>query len=420
MEVLGDDEIVILLIIEVTLYLAIWQAYLVRQSKSPRPFRLFTLFYITIVLHLGQRRTIFDTSNGIDLIFHDWLFPSIPPPYDTALLEDDEIHWPERAISPPLDVSPVPINVTNAIYLHNQIVEHALYNLPHAAQHISTNYFQLHNASSIIPRVWDVESWIPLEVAIGGEAIEKAGFQGSIERAKDLWFEQIWERREWIQKDVDRAVGMWEAYLAIVSMKMGEVVATLELGSWARALLPRLRRPTFQFVAPDLKLIDEEMLVKTSEYDRKRRRIKEHHWEHEKDPVTLLFYSDVRFSNLSWGAWDRQWVAPYFAKHRVLDDRCGLYLGNAHEDKMSFILPGPDRDGEEIVVRFSDPHGRWRGQFLNATEELIHDAVHAYSPLRFRHLVASWADMVLSGRWSVESDGVHGDLQDVLKSSFRE
>ncbi|KAF4553078.1 Hypothetical protein D9617_8g050910 [Elsinoe fawcettii] len=527
-----DTETAILSILEITIYLAIWQTTLVKKQGRDQPSLLhFAIFFTTVLLHLGQRRLVFPADSRPDVIFHEWFMPHT----SQSSLEaggDTDYYRPETAISPSLNVSPAPLNVTNAISLHNRIVSHALKQLPYAAQHIKTNYFTIHDATDILPRlspttiefleginVWDInrfalsptlcsppwpselspdpdkdesqwmwydsypegvllygagdfsyddrglvldqrtnmvrlypwtdvgspqkQPWVPLELAlelmlreveearvvIGQDAMAKAGPSTSEEMGRDLWFESIWERKKWLPKDVDRAVGMWEAYLAIVGVKTGrmvsgpesmvsqEVVESLSLGIWARALLPRLRRPVFEFVAPGLKLADEQMLVKTSETDRKRRRIKEHEWEDEREPVTLLFYSDTRFSNLSWAESDRRWVAPWFAKHRVLDDRCGIYMGNADDDSLSFIVPGTDRYGEsdELVVRFKQPWGLFRGSLLNETEEVLFDAVHAGSSLRFHHLIAGWADHVLSGAWSVGVNGVEGDLDDLRK-----
>ncbi|TKX18348.1 hypothetical protein C1H76_9136 [Elsinoe australis] len=499
----ADLKTISIIILEYTLYFALLQ---IGRSQGRRGHRIWILA-TAILLHLAQRRTIYDVTGCPSFIFNDILITGFPS--NEACITNDESYWPSTALSPPPSIPSYPINITNAILLHNAIVDSALAALPHARPLLQKSYFTLHDFSPSNPPttssshasanqlrsppyptdlspdpdnddwmwydefpdsvllyasgamesddqglVYDQRTnlvrlfpwrdggerpgeayWAPLEevlglllrevqegrAVVGEEAVEKAGPQGSEERARDLWFEEVWRRKEWIASDVDRAVGMWEAYLALVGMKMGrfgggegfmvdkEVVEELEGGSWARALLPRLKRPGFEFVAPGLKMMSAEMVARTLDHDRRRRRVKENEWEMEKDPVSLLFYSDVRVSNLSYTERDKRWVAPYYIKNTVLDDRCGIYLIIGNEDRMFSVLP--HTTDEDTFVGFGQFWGVTHAKLLNETEERLYDATHGLQDFRFHHMIARWADLVLSGDWTVGPDGVLGSLK---------
>ncbi|PNS21769.1 proteinral negative regulator of transcription subunit 3 [Sphaceloma murrayae] len=525
MDLFAELQLCSVLIIELTLYFSTTQ--IVRRRKQFGN-STFLFLWTALALHTGQRRLSLSLAD--QSIFFP---PTLLIGYHESDQAEEDFYWPHHASSPhPLSNAPSTLNVTNAIRLHNHLVDLALVDLPHARQHISKNYF-LHssnsspriNASSIRAGlsaplieflegiyVWDAsrfsltptlrsppfpdllspdpnddfgslwyeqfpygvllyasgdmssddrglvfdqwtnlvkfyaypdldtgdqgKGWVGLEemlellvheveegrVVVSEVAKGTAGLQGSEDKGARLWYEEVWERRQWIDKDVDRAVGMWDAYLALVGMRTGRaledrgrLVTTQELedveaGSWASALLPRLRRPGFEFVAPGLRMQGKSSLLRTSRFDRVRRRRKRNAWEDHGNPVTLLFFGDTMISDVSVGERDVQHVSPHYRDNVILDDSCGVYLENANEDSVALLLPHT-RDGV-TEMRFGGTPQVVDARLLNGTEEQLRASTHGWQGMRFHHMIARWADLVLDGTWTVGSDGVEGYLED--------
>ncbi|KAF2152033.1 hypothetical protein K461DRAFT_279565 [Myriangium duriaei CBS 260.36] len=511
----------LLIFLETTLYVA----YLQLAKKNRR--RNCYLF-VVLALHLSQRRVVFNDLDrrsvfGWAVIHLNSNNQPEQPPIDSPLETID------GTILPP--GPPHPLNVTNAISLHNRLVSHVLTHLPHLSHRVHKDWFSLHTdlsdgptGASVLPRlspdvvlfltsiyVWpdlatfsltphargvawpdflspdpaslegelfyetmpncivlyhssvaDSEArglvldqrtnlarwmptmwddargrpWAPLEDVLASWVENAESGRWTVDPSReggDPWGPPTaWCHERWIERDVDRTVSVWEAYLALLAAKMGrplppvavmasdKLLDAANVTGFERLLLSRLRRPGFAFVAPGLRIPDETMFARTLEESSRRRVAAEADPDVEVDEVfmhyaVLLFYADAGVANRTYRPLDERHTARHWMEHFVLDDRCGVYLVTWYSDQYADAVSvvAPRTQGNRTEVLFEQYSGLVEGSLLNRENERLAEAAGGYQPLRLYHMIARWYDMVVSGKWKVGPEGIEGSPEDV-------
>ena len=190
-----------------------------------------------------------------------------------------------------------------------------------------------------------------------------------------------------------------------------QLIAQLPVSGFTQELLNGMQRPLVKYIAPGLEIIDDE-LVFSILLPELQNRIELESLD-DPFPTFLLFASSTRVSNHTVREYDRH-SAAYWKEKRLLDDRCGVYVGaNSldHADTISVVAPVGDADGTHM--RFQEPYGLFGATLLDTKSEDITWACTPAPTYRLYQLVALWYYRVSSGKWKVGPDGIEGDVQDI-------
>ncbi|GAM88361.1 hypothetical protein ANO11243_063940 [Dothideomycetidae sp. 11243] len=516
----STTSIALVVLLEATLYFAF--AQLVKKDRRRNGY-----FFALLSLHISQRRIVLN-ARDLPSVFGWAVYRNEPIEAQIeASGQADASVW--DAITPPPSVTPHAFNVSNAVHLHNQLVEHVLAIAPEFEPRIRKDWFSLYNNPEFGPSgadirhrltapvadflsniyVWDLEvfsltphvrgvawpeflsplpesdegilfydslpecivlyhtnvpdrearglvldqrtylarlmptiwnderssAWAPFEVILSSWLEEARTGRWVIDPTReggDIYGPPTgWRHLSWIEADVLETVRMWEAYLTLITAKIGyqqnahaptmiagtTLLDSMSISGLERALLPRMRRPDFTFIAPGIRIPDTEMFRATlTEAVRRRNAAEEPDPDNpHKDYAVLLFYADHPVANMTYRELDARYTAPHWIEKYILDDKCGIYLGTwhaeMHADAVSLVAPRVQ--GNASYILFEQYSGIVSASLLHSKREQLAEAAGSYQPWRLYHMIARWYDLVVSGRWPVGPDGVEGSVEDI-------